>query len=314
MKKDKETVLFLGDVNIDLSFSGLESPVLADCEVFCKDFSKTLGGSTCLASTVYARLGGRAGLCGLIGEDENGKFIRDELLQIGVDASLLQSRKGISTGITVNLVRGRERSQVTFRGALAAFGNFKQAIKDLKRFSHVHISGPYGMPAFFPQIKTLLCALKEAGKTVSIDTHGDPSEQWTYLDSWLPMIDYLFVNKNEALSITKTLSVKKAYAVLATKTRMPIIKLGNEGVIVEGKAYPAYDVPVVDTTGAGDSFAAGFLFAVIHLKMSYSEAACFASAAAAIACTYIGSNNEKMNIKAVKKLYIKETGLTFGGA
>ncbi|WP_428770451.1 carbohydrate kinase family protein [Treponema sp. HNW] len=306
MKTTKHNVLFLGDVNIDISFSGLETPIVTDCEVFCANFSKTLGGSTCLASAVFARLGGNAGLCGLIGEDENGRFIKNELSQLRIDTSLLQSRKKISTGVTVNLIYGRERSQVTYRGALSAFNNVSHALKALNRFSHVHISGPYGMPSFFPHIDKLLQSIKKEGKTVSIDTQWDPSEQWMYLDSWLAKTDYFFINKNEALSITKTRDIQKAYAILVSKTPMPIIKLGNGGVIVENKIYPAYDVPVVDTTGAGDAFAAGFLFAVIQLNLPYSEAARFASAAAAIACTYTGNNNKKMNMKAVKELYTKK--------
>lgn len=308
MKSYKKSVLFLGDVNVDISFSGLESPVVTDCEVFCSDFSKTLGGSTCLAASVFARLGGNASLCGLIGEDENGTFIKNELLQLGIDTSLLQSKKKIRTGITANLIYGRERSQVTYRGSLAAFNDVSYAIKALNRFSHVHISGPYGMPAFVPHIEKVLHSIKKAGKTVSIDTQWDPTEQWTHVDGWLSQADYFFVNKNEALSITKTQNIQKAYAVLQAKTPMPIIKLGSEGVFVKGKIYPAYDVPVVDTTGAGDSFAAGFLFAVMQLNMPYEQAVHFASAAAAIACTYVGNNNKKMNIKAVKELYLKETG------
>ena len=65
------------------------------------------------------------------------------------------------------------------------------------------------------------------------------------------------------------------------------------------------NVPLPSLFGA---FAAGFLFAVMQLNMPYGQAVHFASAAAAIACTYVGNNNKKMNIKAVKELYLKETG------
>ncbi len=303
MKKNRKSVLFLGDANIDLLFSGLESPVTADCEVFCSGFSRALGGSTALAAAVFARLGGSAAFCGLIGDDENGRFITERLTSAGVDTSLLHSTSESPTGITVNLQYGRERSQVTCRGTLAICCETDRALQQLDRFCHIHISGPYGMPVFLPQISGFITAAKTAGKTVSIDTQWDPSGHWEGLDSWLPQIDLLFVNEHEAGSITGENDPKSAWQKLRKRTACPVVKLGADGVIVDGKIYPAIDVPVVDTTGAGDSFAAGFLFAVLEQGKTIPEAATFASCVSAVACTYAGGDSEKMNQQAVAGLY-----------
>lgn len=301
MSASGKSVLFLGDINVDILLSGLESPVKADCEVFCRGFSRVLGGSTSLAAAVFARLGGKASFCGLAGDDDNGQFAKSRLEAAGVDVSLLRVSTSAPTGVTVNLLRGRERSQVTCRGTLSLADETARALNRLDDFCHVHISGPYGMPAFLPRIEGFLSAARAAGKTLSLDTQWDPTEKWPYLDAWLPNLDFLFVNEHEAASITGERDPLKAWERLAGRTAFPVMKLGPEGALVGGKQYPAIDVPVVDTTGAGDSFAAGFLFASLTLGMETSESVKFASAVSAVACTYPGGDSELMTIGAVRK-------------
>ena len=84
------------------------------------------------------------------------------------------------------------------------------------------------------------------------------------MDDWLPLLTYLCVNGDEAMSITRTTDTTEAERVLAQRTACPLVKIGSEGVIAGGKIVPTRPVEVVDTTGAGDCFDAGFLFATLR--------------------------------------------------
>ena len=95
-----------------------------------------------------------------------------------------------------------------------------------------------------------------------------------------PVLSYLFVNEEEALSITHRTTVQDAWKALADSTECPLVTLGASGVFTRGGVVPGVAVPVRDTTGAGDTFAAGFLFAVIEKRMAFDAAVRYGCAAA----------------------------------
>jgi len=296
------SVLFIGDVNLDILLSGLESPVRPDREVFCGGYGRALGGSTALAAAAYARLGGKSAFCGLVGDDEDGRFAASRLRAAGVDLSMLRSSADAPTGVTVNLAFGHERSQVTCRGTLALMDESRAALDSLPAFAHLHVSGPYGMPKFLPRVANLLSASKSAGKTLSLDTQWDPSERWEGLREWLPSLDLLFVNEHEAASITGKPDPEDAWSALSELTPCPIVKLGAAGAFAAGRRFPGIEVDVADTTGAGDTFAAGFLFARLSLGADLGGSARFAVAAGAVACTWPGGDDDRLTRGAVEGL------------
>lgn len=257
-----------------------------DREVFCDSCREVLGGSTAIAAAVYARLGGNATLSALVGDDERGRFLRQRLSAAGVSVSALGSTDRAATGVTVNVVNEGTRSQITYPGAIALFGGPDAA--SLEGFHHVHVSGPYGMRAFLPRVAEFLQAAKEKGATLSLDTQWDASRKWRHLEDWLPLVDYLFVNSDEARSISGVDDEAGAWTVLSGRTANPIVKLGPRGAYAGGRAYPGIRVTLVDPTGAGDSFAAGFLEAKIGRGVGFEEAVDCALAAGAAACLYEG--------------------------
>lgn len=304
----KRRVLFAGDANADIILSGLAGPPQEDREVFCEGFAVILGGSTTLAAAAYARLGGQAEFCGLVGDDEYGALVADELSSAGVGISLLRRSGSERTGVTVNLVRASTRTQVTYPGSLATVDESEAIIAALPGFSHLHISGVYGTPRFLPKIACVLAAARAAGLTTSLDTQWDASEEWRCADEWLPLLSYLFVNEDEARSLASRLrgsavrGEDEAWAVLAERTACPIVKLGPRGAYAGGAAYPAFSVKAIDSTGAGDTFAAAFLLAVVGEAKALPEALSFAQAAAAVACTYTGGASPLLTAARVKEL------------
>ena len=298
----KPSVLFIGDVNLDIQMMGLSGPILVDHEVFCGGFGRSIGGSTAICAAAYSSLGGRAEFCGLLGKDEDGRFVSARLAELGVGLRLLGFASGEHTGVTVNFVQDSTRTQVTYLGTLGITDETDRAIEELSHFRHLHISGPYGTPRFLPRIAELLAAARAKGLTTSLDTQWGEAWAWRYLDAWLPHLNWLFVNELEARSITGEEEVAASWLKLRGETRCPIIKLGARGAYFEGRSLPSPAVAVVDTTGAGDSFAAGFLYASFELGLGLDEAVAYAAATGALACTYAGGISPFLTKESVHKL------------
>lgn len=285
-------VLFVGDVNVDLIFSGLAAFPKPDREVTCDGFEVAMGSSAVIAACKYSSLGGAAAVAGLAGADEYGKFMIDEMKTQGVDVSLVKMSSAVRTGVTANLIQEGIRTQVTFPGAIEEFDGSWLSDEAIKGFSVVHFSGPYLQKSFRPKLTSILRRCSGMGVRTSLDVQWDPTEKWHYLHEWLPHLSYFFCNEAEATSITNASNMVVACAVLAKNTQMPIVKTGRRGAafIERGCAevVPGFPVASVDTTGAGDCFDAGFLFGVLERSLATKECVRFANAVAAHSCLYRG--------------------------
>ena len=296
-------VLFIGDINVDVIMGGMESPPLIDREVPCRTFDVVMGASTVLCACAYASLGGEAWIAGLAGEDDYGEFMLRGLRGFGVHTDYVERTRAVRTGVTVNLVYGSSRTQVTYPGTIAEFEATRIDAGVLRGFQHVHFGGVYLQYRLLPRIAGLLETARGLGLTSSLDPQWDSAERWEHMDSWLPLLDYLFVNDDEARSISGAASAEEACRRLASRTACPVVKAGADGAYVpEGEAsrrVPARHVEVVDTTGAGDNFDAAFLFASLEKGMDRVEAAGFANAAAARACTFVGGTAARSSYRDV---------------
>jgi sugar/nucleoside kinase (ribokinase family) len=304
----RSVVLFAGDANADIILSGLARPPQEDREVFCDGFSAALGGSTTIAAAAYARLGGKAEFCGLVGGDEYGRLVRAELSRAGVGTRLLRVARGERTGVTVSIVRESSRTQITYPGCLSTVDESEAIRRSLRRFAHVHVSGIYGTPAFLPRSASILGEARSLGLSTSLDTQWDATETWACAEEWLPSVSYLFVNGDEARSLAGRLRGKpvagyaEAWETLAARTACPIIKLGPDGAYAAGRAFAAHPVDVIDATGAGDTFAAAFLYATLEEGLNFEGAIALASAAGAVACGYEGGASPSLSLERVKRM------------
>jgi sugar/nucleoside kinase (ribokinase family) len=294
--------LFAGDLNIDIQMTGLRSPPEIDREVFCDGFTVAVGGSTAIAAAAYARLGGDAELCSAVGDDDNGRFLAARLREAGLGLGLLRFTTELPTGVTVNMVHGSTRTQVTYPGTLALADESEVILRELHRFSHLHVSGPYGMPRLLPRIGAIMRAARQLGLSTSLDTQWDATGKWKHLRGWFPDLSYLFVNRDEALAISGKPKVESAWRALADCTACPIVKLGQRGAYAAGRRQEPFSVEAVDPTGAGDTFAAGFLYALHALGMAFDPALRFAAAAGAMACTYRGGVSPLLTRRRVMEM------------
>lgn len=285
-------VLFVGDVNVDIIMGGLISHPVANKEITCDSFNVTPGSSAAICASAYRCLGGRAFLAGLAGKDDNGRFMLARMKEFGIDTSLVELTDKVATGVTVNLIFGSIRSQVTYPGTITKYAGSNLNTNVLGRFDHIHFAGPYLQTKLRPKITALLRAARRTGITTSLDPQWDATEKWKHMNEWLGLLTFFFPNADEAVSITGCGSAREACRRLARYTTCPIVKNGCDGVLFcrgdKVIAIPSYKVKIKDTTGAGDNLDAGILYAILEKKMDLIEAIKFGSAVAARSCQFSG--------------------------
>ncbi len=296
-------VLFIGEINVDLILGGLPSLPVLDREIACTSCELTIGSSTAICACAYASLGGDGSFMGLAGTDPYGDFMVRGMSEFGVRTQWVVRSPDVRTGITVNLIVGKTRSQVTYPGSIAAFGKKHLRLDVIPGFDHVHLGGLYLQEGLLPEVTEILTVARQAGLTTSLDPQWDGSETWRFMEEWLPLLTWFFPNSDEAMSITRNGDLPSACEALAARTANPLIKDGSEGVWcwIDGRAerIPGYAVEVVDTTGAGDTFDAAFLYAALEKGMGLRSAARFANAAAARSCRFVGGVNARSSYEDV---------------
>lgn len=260
-------VLVLGDVNPDLVLRGENVvPAFGQAERLLDEAHLTVGGSGAILACGAARLGLTVGICGVVGDDLFGRYLREELAQRGVDVRGVVTDPERPTGLTVVLSQPDDRGMLTVPGTI---GGLTAAAIDpelLASARHVHVSSYFLQTALRPDLPDIFDRVHEAGGTTSIDPNWDPSDAWDggLLDV-LAKTDIFLPNAIEAARIARTSDVEAAVRSLAMRAGLVVVKEGPRGATAGGSGAmvraPAVTTTVLDTTGAGDAFDAGFLAA-----------------------------------------------------
>ncbi|MEK7404277.1 MAG: carbohydrate kinase family protein [Acidobacteriota bacterium] len=255
-----------------------------------------LGGNGANTACALARLGVPVRLTGMVGRDAAGQQLLRTLESAGVDTRAV-GRSEAPTPATVSLVNKRgERCLLHRPGAsLEAFVEPLQFTPELlEGVAHYHLANMFALPNLRRHGAEMLRRARAAGLSTSLDTAWDARGRWLEdLAPALAFVDLLFVNETEARCLSGADEPAAAAAVFRQLgVRDVAVKLGERGcaVFTAGSAtsVPAFEVPAVDTTGAGDCFAGAFLAAWLR-GQSLAEAARFANAAAALAIQRLGS-------------------------
>lgn len=226
------------------------------------------GGAAANVATWMASLDDDVYLCSRTGDDLNGEYLLNELDQYRVRHSAIKAA-GEKTGVVVVLVNENgERTMFPDSGANS--GLSASDLPPLQDFTAVYLSG-YALinPKSRKSVMEMITQIKARSLSIVMDPgtvgalRNIPA---ALITEWLSQIDILILNEEEALYISKKENLKAALFHLAALTPLVIVKRGENGAtaifdhvrIVE---VPAQKVDVIDTTGAGDSFAAGFMSA-----------------------------------------------------
>ncbi|CRX38710.1 adenosine kinase [Estrella lausannensis] len=221
------------------------------------------GGSGANTVKGLARLNIQSALLGKIGHDEEGMFFLNRVVQMGVIPMLIPCN--LQTQQVICLITPDK--QRTMRCYLGAGGQFKEA--DLNKgfflgFNHVHIEG-YALRNG-KLVEESLKMAKECGCTTSFDLGCyELAEEFKerILERVLPLVDIVFANKDESFHLTGKFP-KAACEDLLAICPTAVVLVGKDGCYVGEKGIvkhcPTNAVSMLDSTGAGDLFASGFLY------------------------------------------------------
>lgn len=225
------------------------------------------GGSASNTINGITRLGAAAGFVGKIGKDEVGEFFRNDMLNNGVVPHLLYSETP-SGQCTVLVSADGERTLCTFLGAACELDAKDLTPEMFVGFDIFHIEGY--LVQNHELIRTAVKMAKEAGLQVSVDlaSYNVVEENLNFLNEIIrDYIDIVFANEEEARAFTGK-EPEQALIHIADHCDIAVVKIGKEGSFIKSGSESVLVKPrlanCIDTTGAGDLYAAGFLYGLAN--------------------------------------------------
>lgn len=225
----------------------------------------TTGGSACNTLLALSHLDAPTGMIGKIGDDENGRFFATYFAQRGISTRLLHDSRPTGVASTFITPDG-QRTFGTYLGAAAQLTADELQQAWFEGYDYFYIEG------YLVQNHDLVLRAIElahaAGCEVCLDlaSYNIVEADLDFFRALMPSIDIVFANEQEAQALTG-LEARAALDALAATCHIAVVKIGKHGVWAchgtEVAHCQARDVPVVvDTTAAGDYFAAGFMHAL----------------------------------------------------
>lgn len=272
----KGSVAVLGNVNLDVICQPVDEVPRQESIAF-KNGLVVPGGCGSNVAIQLGQLGVNTLLFAVRGDDYSGEILQKSWNQVGVNTDFVRINRQIPTGISVVLVDSDDQPRFLHTpGANEILNGNEINIKSLKSFrtGFLHIAGYFVLPGLLEKhFKEVLRKVKEAGVSISLDVVTSPAMK-TPDPLWeiLPEIDIFLCNQTEARLLSDRDDPRQAARwIYEQGPETVIVKLGAEGCFILTKNYSAF-VPsrpvqnVIDTTGAGDAFAAGFLAARMEGK------------------------------------------------
>ncbi len=287
-------VAIVGTVTFDLITPVISMPTFGALQPV-PGVASSVGGAPGNSGMTLARLGVPTFVGGRVGDDHFGRFVHSQLAAECDVSGVIVSPTG-STSVTLVMVApDGERGFLYHSGVNATYCATDVSVPTLAAAGvrHLHVAYTTLLPALSgPSLQSLLRAARAAGMTTSIDVTWDPSGAWlTPLGAAVTDVDLFAPNRDEALAITGCSTVPDAAAAL--------LELGvGETVVITLDAGGSYTlhrdgtsfsscappVTVVDSTGAGDAFLAGWFAARVR-GLALPDAIAVANATAACAVT-----------------------------
>ena len=233
------------------------------------------GGSAANTVAGYASLGGKASFIGKTRDDALGKIFRHDMTALGVTFTTPPATQGPTTARCLVMVTpDAQRSMNTFLGASVEFGPADLNPALIQAAAITYLEGylfdkPQAQQAFFQSVKIA----NQAGRQIAL-TLSDPfcvhRHQEAFRDLIRSGIDIVFANQHELMALTDTKDIAQAIAAVRGECKLLVATMSENGAFIcpqnrdpiHIKAEPVKKL--VDTTGAGDQYAAGVLYGLTH--------------------------------------------------
>jgi sugar/nucleoside kinase (ribokinase family) len=272
-------VVFAGEVFCDLVFGGPPGLPVPGGEVFAERFKVSPGGTAnrCVAS---ARLGLRTGLIGTVGPDMFGDHVAAALgEQDNLDLRWLRRHPTAHTPLTVAVANSEDRTFITYQEQATTLPELWEGRLPHARALHIGVQRP---------VPEWVTRMREAGTFVVGGVGWDADGHWSRdVLARLAQVDMFLPNAVEAMNFTRTASPEAATEALAALVPEVVVTDGPHGAVGFDREsgtvirVPAPRVEVADPTGAGDVFAAAYLYGVLagrplehRMRLATLAAAC----------------------------------------
>ena len=274
-------VVTMGAANIDMIARVARLPGVDD-EVAVESLNAHGGGSAANVSVGVARLGHKVGFVGIVGNDHFGNVLLKDLENEGVDISKVSVKTGSSGTVFVAVKAGGERVMYTSKGVAGSFNSMDIPLDYIRKTKFLHLTsmvGDYALGAFEFAVKEV----RKSNVKVVLDPGCIFAEKG--LGALKPILRHCFAflpNKLEAKMLTGKEGIEAAKKLRKAGPEVVVITEGLEGCTLATR-YEAKHIPfpkmdkrirIVDATGGGDAFAAGFMVSLLEHK-SLEEAVLF---------------------------------------
>jgi sugar/nucleoside kinase (ribokinase family) len=263
-----------------------------------EDMGLFTGGCAVNTATALARLGLPVEVAGKVGDDPFGDFVIQAMTGRGIGSQGIKRDARSGTSATMVMVGpDGERRFIHYLGANARFTLDDIDLAQVQSGSILHVAGAFLLPGIDGEpAARLLEQARLAGVTTFMDTAWDATGRWMSLvRPCLPHLDYFIPSLPEAAALTgRDNPDDAARALIDEGIGIVGIKMDVQGCLVltrQGERFrtPAYIVQSVDSTGAGDAFAAGFI-AGVWFGWPLDRVASFANAVGALCVTAPGAS------------------------
>ena len=307
---EKPCILVVGSINMDLVVRSPHIPAGGET-VLGSGFATYPGGKGANQAVAVARLGGACRMIGCVGRDAFGEQLLTGMKSEGIDCSHIQASPDSPTGVAMIIVDAKgENSIVVASGAnhrLSPDDLF--AAQDAFQGARVVV---LQLELTLPTVRAAIDLARRNGCKIILDPAPAPKK----LPEELFRVDIISPNVSEAEQITGRAAGEEwcdklvACDLIARGASAAVLKLGHRGSMVVTAdehfyTVPAYKVSVVDTTAAGDAFTAALAVSVARGE-NLHQAARFANAAGALACTKFGAQPSMPTANEVRQLMAEQ--------
>lgn len=282
-------ISIIGAAIIDILAAPVSETVFSTGSCPMDTIQMSFGGDALNEAVILSRLGKKVQLITKVGEDEAGKRVLNFMEENRLSVESVKIQKDLATGINIVLIneKGERHFLTNPHGSLRklAFGDIDGYLDDAAPI--VSFAGMFVSPLLnIAKMKQLFARIKGKDRFLAVDmTKAKNGETLEDIEELLPYMDCIFPNEEEIALLTGERDpFENAKRLVSCGVKTAVVKCGADGCVVADRqcvrAIPAVPVKVcLDTTGAGDSFAAGFLWGIAN-GWQIDECARFACAAA----------------------------------